>query len=137
MKTISNFILILFLLLKSAISQTHFIPLMVDHACFKSQPSRNYVEIYASLFQKDLSYLPFSEKFKARYLLTAQVQQGDSIIEQQSKQTESIVDSLPEITADKQFVSLFAFELPGGRYQAKIMIEDINSGGRGEYLCEL
>ena len=136
-KTISYLILFLFLSLQSVISQTHFIPLMVDHARFKSQPSRNYLEIYASLFQKDLSYLPLSQKFKAQYSLSLQIQQGDSIIEQQNKQIESIIDSLAAITADKQFVTLFAVDLPIGKYQAKITVEDLNSSGRGEYLCEL
>ena len=136
-KTIIFLVLILFLFLQPGISQSHFIPLMADYAFFKSQPAGNYLEIYTSLFQKDLQYLGTNQKLIARYYLTAQILQGDSIIHQQSKQTESIIDSLSEIRADKQFVSIFAFELPTGIYQAKIMIEDLNSGGRGEYLFEL
>jgi GWxTD domain-containing protein len=136
-KTIFSLVLLVLLLLQPAISQTNFIPLMADHAFFKSQPAYNYLEIYASLFQKDLQYLGTSQKMKAQYLLTTQILQGDSIIYQQSKQTESLIDSLREIKADKQFVSIFAFELPAGNYQSKITIEDLNSSGRGEYLFEL
>jgi GWxTD domain-containing protein len=125
-----SIVLLLFLFQQPVISQTNFIPLMADHAFFRSQPANNYLEIYTSLFQKDLQYVKTSEKLKALYLLTTQILQ-------KSIQTESLIDSLREIKTDRQFVSIFACELPAGNYQSKITIEDLNSGGRGEYLFEL
>lgn len=120
-----------------AYPQNSFIPLMLDYAFYQGKNSNQYLEIYVSVFQNNLQYAPFEGKYRAEYSLNTQILKGDSILNQQSQKTQSVIDSLPEIKIDKQFVSLFLFELPKDEYETKVIIVDENSGKIGEYLLKL
>ena len=120
----------------SVLAKPTFIPVMLDYTFYKSRDSKNYMEVYLSVFQSNLSYTSGENGLTATYTAIVQIEQNDTIISQQTKRTQSIIQSPSEIRPDKQFVNIFGFELPEGKYELNVVIEDENTKNRGEYQSE-
>ncbi|MEJ2634530.1 MAG: GWxTD domain-containing protein [Calditrichia bacterium] len=117
----------------SLFAQTPFIPLTVDHAMYRGNDNKNYLEVYLSFYQNNLSYLQKENKYQADYIALVQVQTGDSIVSKNIKTVRSTVDSLGQISPTRQFINTFYFELPQGQYKTKVVVRDANSNKSGEY----
>ncbi len=136
-RVILSSIILLLLICSISFTQNSFIPLMLDYAFFQGKNSDYYLEVYVSIFQENLQYAPYQGKYRAEYAITTQILKQDSTFRKDGQRTESIIDSLPQIKVNRQFLSLFIFKLPPDDYEAKVMIVDENSGKVGEYLVEL
>jgi GWxTD domain-containing protein len=132
-----SILLLLITFLNTGISQNQFIPILVDYAFFEGTDSNNYLEIYISLFQSNLSYVNEEENYRAKYELSISLVDTDSVAYERSKITESVIDSLSLIKEEKQFISIFKFEIPNSDYHGKILFRDLNSGGTSEYFLEI
>lgn len=128
---------ILLVLFGLSFAQGGFIPLMVDYAVYRDTPEKAYLEIYLSFFQNNLQYVHSEDRLYAGYTITAQIFKGDSLIKERIRKMENSVPNVEDIRPDRQFVSLFAFELEEGKYEGKILVHDANSGNKGEFLFEL
>jgi len=131
------FLLTALLISTSIFAQKNFIPLMVDYAFYKGNDTNNYLEFYLSLLQSNLTYKERDGDFRAEYVLTLYIINKDSILYQQTKRTESVIDSLAMIQPEKQFINIFKFEIPNEECQVKVIIQDLNSGSISEYLLEI
>jgi len=126
-------ILVLFLNLPA---QTSFIPLSIDHSFFRGNEDNVYMEIYMSFYETNLQYVSRDDHYVAEYTATAQIIQKDSILFEKFDRRRSEIDSLEDISLYRKFLNSFAFSLKPGSYQAKIIVQDENSGKAGEYLFD-
>jgi GWxTD domain-containing protein len=129
-------LLIPIIAISSVLAKPTFIPVMLDYTFYKSQDSKNYMEVYLSIFQNSLSYISGDNGLTATYTASVKIEQNDTIVKKQTKKIQSTINSLSEIRPDKQFVNIFGFELPQGKYGLKVVVEDENMKNRGEYQCE-
>ncbi len=130
---------VIFLLVLSSLnfSQNNFIPFMVDYAFYRYTTEKSYMELYISFYQNNLDYVEKDNQFEAIYELTVQIFEGDSVINQQKRFSQSIIRSLDEIDESKQFVEVMGFELSDKSYDYKITLEDSNSNSAGDYLFSI
>jgi len=118
-------------------AQSGFIPLMVDYAIFKNTDTTSYVEVYISFYQNNLNYISEKDHLRAGYNAMVQVFNKNSIVDSKTKNLVTAVKSPSDIHTDRQFITLFAFELPNRNYNVKVTIQDLNSNNRGEYLFDI
>jgi GWxTD domain-containing protein len=117
-------------------AQTGFIPLSIDHAIFRGNEEKVYLEIYLSFSENNLNYVEKEDQYIAEYTATVQILQQDSLLFQKIDRRKSTIDSLQDISLYRKFLNAFAFSLDPGSYQAKIIVQDENSARAGEYLFD-
>jgi len=132
---------LIFLLLSSIwqlpAQEIQFIPLAVDYATFKAPDKDTYLELYLSFYQKDLRYIQTDSGYVAKYKASAFIYQQDSLINQITRTYNNVVADLNKITNNRQFIDLFLFQLPPGKYSAKFLVDDLISHGIGEYIIDI
>ena len=134
--TIKSILLIPIITISSVLAKPSFIPVMLDYTFYKGQNSKNYMEVYLSIFQNNLSYITGDDGLTATYTAIVKIEQNETTVTGQTKKIQSTIQSLSEVKTDKQFVNVFGFELPQGKYELKVIVEDENTKNRGEYQCE-
>ncbi|MFZ0390544.1 MAG: hypothetical protein WAN36_08785, partial [Calditrichia bacterium] len=86
-------LIILFCISFSLFAQGGFIPVTVDYATFRSENEDAYIEVYISLYQNSLKYLPEGDKLRSHYTVTLKVLQNDSVLFQKNKQLQNFVET--------------------------------------------
>lgn len=114
-------------------SQVSFIPLNVDHALFRSNDQKVLLELYLSFSQNRLRYVEADSGFVAQFSVNQEILIDDSLIAFGDNDYQSYVNSLDEIEGGRQFIDVYYFELPKGKYTATVKVNDLNSGESGEY----
>ena len=120
----------------SQIGQTTFIPLSVDYAFFRGSGELVYLEIYIAFQESHLQYSLSGENYRAEYLATTEISQNDSVLFRKFDRRISEIDSLGNISPNRNFLNIFNYSLDPGLYIAKVTIQDLNSTRKGEYFFE-
>lgn len=117
-------------------AQSPFLPLSVDHALYRADSGKVYLEIYLSFYQKHLKYVSHQSGYLSQYVAMAEIRQNDSTVATISKPRHSIIDSLRQISPSRQFLNTFVFKIPQDKYQIRVTVLDVNTSKKGEYLLE-
>ncbi|MBN2365440.1 MAG: GWxTD domain-containing protein [Calditrichaeota bacterium] len=136
MKHLHPVILFILVSITTNQAQTGFIPLSIDHAIFKAEKNKVYLEIYLSFNESHLQYIDQDQQYMAEYMATAQILQGDSLLFQDVDKRKSQLDSMNEISAYRKFLNIFGFIIDDGSYSAKITVQDLHSPRKGEYIFD-
>lgn len=121
-----------------AFAQFQFIPISADFATFRSTDTTAYVEVYVSIFQGNLEYQEVEPgKFMASFTSSLVVFSDVDSVRSIAHDYKNTTADTSRVSQYNQFVDIFSFELPYGVYQAKVQMEDHQSGLRGEYILEL
>ncbi len=133
-----RFALLFLILPLIAFAQFQFIPISADFASFRSTDTTAYIEVYVSIFQGNLDYKEIEPgKFVASFTSKLDVFSDIDSIKSITHDYKNTTADTSRVSQYNQFVDIFSFELPYGVYQAKVRMEDHQSGLRGEYILEL
>ncbi len=128
--------LILLILGEFVHAQVGFIPLNVDYAAFRGVRDSVYLEIYLSFYQNNLSYQSQKEGMEARFKIQTRLLQNGQVVTSEEREKISRIQSSRDIVPGRQFVEVFGFLVPGGRYQVDVSVRDLLSGRVGQYVLE-
>lgn len=110
---------------------------MVDYAFYKYTADTAFMETYVSFYHRNFNYLAEGDHFRAEYELTANILQDDSLISQQTRRGQSIVNSLEDLDDNVQLLELFPLKIANESHEIKLALRDINSGKVGEYIFKV
>jgi len=122
--------------------QLQFIPVNVDYAVFQSTDTTAYVEIYISVFQGNLKYKQDeNDDYQSSFKNTVSIYSDTTII---NKLSHSYINSLQDTSREalkiqqfNQFIDIFKFDLPFGKYKTNIQIVDRKSDLKGDFVFDL
>ena len=117
-------------------AQSTFIPMSIDFASFRGPEDKTHLEIYLSFHQSYLQYISQDSGYIAEYFASAEIGKEDSIYYQNYERKLSRIDSLPEISKYRKYLSIFKFSLDSGRYAATVKLKDLHSERSGEYYFD-
>jgi GWxTD domain-containing protein len=123
-------------------ARINFIPFNVDYAIFNSGDSTAYVEIYISLFQRNLAYkLNENKEYQASFKNIMSIYKTDSLLNNTSHSyVNTLKDTTQEAIKTRQFnqlIDIFKMDMNYDKYTVKIQIIDQISGKKGEQSFEL
>lgn len=126
-----------FLAGSTAAQRLSFIPLSVDYAVFENSGDEEYVEIYVAFLQNTLRFTTAEEGYEAIFAANLQIYQGDSLIDQQTDNFRNICKTEEETREPDLLRHIFTRMMKPGKYSARVMLTDLNSGSKGEFLTDL
>jgi len=118
-------------------AQEDSIPLSVDYATFKAKSNKNYVEIYVAFYQQYLTYQKEESLLVAHFTHTVRVSKDDSVVSEITRNYKSSIVENEVVYGYSQFVDLFPYELPSGRYDVNVEIRDQISESTGKSIVEI
>ncbi len=98
----------------------------VDYSRFRYSDSLNFLEFSASVDRSLLRYVPDGEKFKAEFIVTAEVIDRDSVVARKGWRNVNTIDSLAEIDMGQRLYAVNNFVLPPRDSRIRIKVEDVN-----------
>jgi len=103
----------------------------VDWNKFRYSDSLTYFEFTATLYRTILKYVPEEDStFTAKFLVTAELIDGDSVIAKKQWINVNKVDSLEQVHNNQRLYCANSFIIDPGDYQFKINISDPNAENR-------
>ncbi len=122
--------------------QLQFIPVSVDYATFHSSDTTSFVEIYISVFQGNLTYKQGeNENFQSSFKNTVSIYSDTNIVK---KISHSYINSLQDTSREalriqqfNQFIDIFKFDLPFGKFKVNVQIIDRKSDKKGDFVFDL
>ena len=132
--------LFLFILLPVILwGQIRYLPVYADYASFFSTDSTAYVEIYVSVYQGNLSYLPVKDGigYEASFSHKITVSKNGEVLRTFQRKYHNTTQDTTQLARFNQFVDIFRMELPYSDYSVKVETIDNQSSLRGEYNLDL
>jgi GWxTD domain-containing protein len=130
--------IILTLFIQGAVAQMSILPLNADYATFRGSDSTTYVEVYISFFQDELAFqIEEDSSLTAHYMQRVTISENDSIISQSSRNYRNKISFEKRVSGFNHMMDIFAFELPPGKYDLTIEIEDEISKKSGKFVEEM
>jgi len=103
----------------------------VDWNRFRYSDSLTYFEFTATLYRSLLKYVPEEDStFSAKFLVTAELSESDSIVARKQWVNINRIDSLAQIQDNQRLYCANSFVLKPGDYKFKITISDPNAEER-------
>ena len=109
----------------------------VDINRFRYSDSLTYLEFSASVYRNLLTYIPEQEAFRADFIVTASLSQGDSVVAEKKWNNVNTADSLTAINERQQLYCMNNLVIKSGEYDFSITMEDGHSDGSATYSVPL
>ncbi|HGY56720.1 MAG TPA: GWxTD domain-containing protein [Caldithrix abyssi] len=121
------------------LGQIRYIPVYADYASFCSTDSTVYLEIYVSVYQGNLTYLPVKNGigYEANFSHQVSIIRDGKVVETFQRKYRNATEDTSKVAQYNQFVDIFKAELPYADYSAKIETIDQQSSLRGEYILDI
>ncbi len=103
------------------------IPVALDYSRFPFADSLTFFELYGTFPRSMLAYVEDDDRFKAEFIVTAQIFSKDSLQSMKKWKSVNYADSLDEINIYQRLYFINNFVLETGKYDVKIDVEDVNS----------
>ncbi|HNW59523.1 MAG TPA: GWxTD domain-containing protein [bacterium] len=110
----------------------------IDYTRAHYSDSLTYLEIYAVIPRRQLTYLPDQGRYKAEFKATAEVFLQDSLVSSKVWRNVNYADSLAQVSGEQSLFCLNHFILPDGDFEMSLRIEDLqNAAAQGAYRFPL
>lgn len=123
--------------LSAQVDSTQVFDFSFDYSRFFYRDSITYLEVFASLPRNVLTYVEDEGRYVGKFQTTAEIIQGDSVLQQKIWNNVNYADSLGEISASQQLFCLNSFSLTPGEYKLRLRIDDAHSDRNAEYTTNL
>lgn len=98
----------------------------VDYSRFRYSDSLTFVEFSTSIDRSLLRYIADVNKFKAEFIVTAEVVLKDSVIGRKAWKNVNTVDSLTQLAEGQRLYAINNFVLPQKETRIRLKLEDVN-----------
>ena len=108
-----------------------------DLAVFRTQQDKALVELYYSVYRNYLKFVPEDSLFKATFVFSAELWQGDSLAVKNQWKNINTADSLSQVDEKHKLYGVGFFAVAAGEYLLKVELTDLNSTLSKQYEFDL
>lgn len=120
-------------------AQLTVLPISIDadYAVFQMNDSLSYVEFYTSVFQGNLNYKSQNDSLISNFDCTLKISKDGKEIHSIKHIFKSTLEDSSKFTEYNMLNDIFALSLKPGKYSATVLLNDMNSGTKGEYAQDI
>jgi GWxTD domain-containing protein len=128
-----SFLSVIFLVSMNGLADENAVPEQglnagFDYVSFRGGENHTYVELYFSLYVKDLTYIPDADKFKSEFQFEVQLFDKDSMVAGKKWRNSHHLDSLAQQNDNQKLYGINFLQTKPGAYKMHVKAIDVASG---------